>query len=412
MKHPLDNLKVAIVYDHLTTQYGGAELVLQVLLQLFPEAPLFTTVFDDSKITWISKQRVKTSFLQNFGWLKKQHQLLAPLHPLAIEQLDLSAFDLIISVTAGVAKGVQTLPHQLHVCYQLTPPRYLQSEDEEQQEYVRSQQLLNLPLMRSITTPLFGYINNWDQVAAWRPDNVIAISQLVADRIEKRYNRKVDEIIYPPFIPFASADASPAINAPEFLLSFSRLVSYKHIDLAIKSCIALNKMLVVAGEGILKDSLIELSSDHVYQRKKSQSISASVEAAAKKNKLIVFVGNCSDEEKRYLFMSCKAFLMPGVEDFGLTALEAAHAGVVPIINAHSGVAEVLTNQKYAIHVQDQTVAALKEAILKLEHTHISETALTATASKYDQEHFSEAFMNTLYQFWLQHSTISPVKLQK
>jgi glycosyltransferase involved in cell wall biosynthesis len=249
-------------------------------------------------------------------------------------------------------------------------------------------------------------------VAAWRPDKVIAISQLVANRIEKRYNRKVDEVVYPPFIPFANEGASAAIISPEFLLSFSRLVSYKRVDLAIKSCLALKKMLVVAGEGILKDSLIELAADQVYLRKKSQSIFAALEAAIKNNKLIVFVGHCSEQEKQYLFKTCKGFIMAGVEDFGLTALEAADAGVVPIINADSGVAEVLTDQKYAIHLQDKTVSALNEAILKLEHTHISKTALTAIASKYDQEHFSEAFMNTLYQFWRQHSTISPVKLQK
>lgn len=413
MNHPLEKVKVAIVYDHLTTAYGGAELVLQVLLSLFPDAPLFTTVFDSSKISWVPKKRVKTSFLQQFGWFKNQHQLLAPLHPLAIEQLDLSEFGLVISVTAGVAKGVLTLPHQLHVCYMLTPPRYLSDDDDEQQSYLESHSVLSVPVLKFLTQPIFNYLRSWDQVAAWRPDKVIAISQLVADRIEKKYGRHADKIIYPPYIPFSdTSNNQETKQLPEFLLSFSRLVSYKRVDLAIHSCLQLNKMLVVAGEGISRHSLQAIAPKQTYIRKKSQSVATTLQEATKHNKLLVFVGHCSKSEKEMLLRQCKGLIMPGVEDFGLTALEAADAGKPSIVNQESGVAEILTEPKYAVHLKNKTVSNLSEAIIRFEESSIAPSELSAVASKYNEERFSEAFMNTLYQFWRQHSTISPVKLQK
>ncbi|PIR61470.1 MAG: glycosyltransferase family 4 protein, partial [Candidatus Pacebacteria bacterium CG10_big_fil_rev_8_21_14_0_10_44_11] len=179
--------RIAIIYDHLTTQFGGAELVLQTLVELFPQAPIYTSVFQPSAASWIDPKKVRTSFLQKLPWLKFKHQLMVILHPLAFESFDLTQFELIISVTAGAAKGVLTNPNQLHLCYQLTPPRYLYGQTQQITKYFESFWLLRFPLTKMIIRPITNYLQRWDQVAVHRPDKTIAISKLVAKRIKQNY---------------------------------------------------------------------------------------------------------------------------------------------------------------------------------------------------------------------------------
>lgn len=399
----LNDVKVALVYDHLTTEYGGAELVLQVLHQLFPKAPLFTTVYRPSTATWAKQIDVRTGFLQKLGPLKYYHHILAPLHPLAFESIDLSPFDLIISITSGAAKGVLTLPHQLHVCYLLTPPRYL-SQDSE---YVQAHQLLSLPVVKRLTKPLFSYLQRWDTSAAWRPDKIIAISQLVAQRSELNYGRTVDAVVYPPFDE-TSVEQTAVITEP-FFLCLTRLVSYKKIDLAIQACIKQNKILVIAGEGPARSHLEALAGVHTIVRSSHQSLISTFSRAHTQNKTIIFTKHCSEKEKSILLSSCTALLMPGEEDFGLTGLEAAAYGK-PVLTYHkSGIAEILKHKVEAVHIPEQSIKAVSSAIASLADQHFSPKELQSKAKEYSIQHFQEQFDNTIYQFWQQHSTISPVK---
>ena len=186
--------RIALVYDRVNTPYGGAEKVLLALHQAFPQAPLFTSVFHPRAV-WAKIFKIKTSFLQKVPFANQLHRFFVPLMPLAFESLDLSMYDIIISVTSAEAKGIITRPNQLHVCYMLTPTRYLYSH---RAHYEQTHWPFKIPLLNFFSRKLFDYLTWWDQVAAQRPDVIIPISGLVKKRIEKYYQRAVSDVIYPP----------------------------------------------------------------------------------------------------------------------------------------------------------------------------------------------------------------------
>src|SRR3990167_6737087 len=221
-------MKVAIVYDRVN-KWGGAERVLLVLHELFPSAPLYTSVYDPVKAPWAKVfPKIVTSFLQKVPGAKASHEYFALLMPLAFEQFDFSPFDLAISVTSEAAKGIITKPGTIHICYCLTPTRYLWSGYEL---YFENR------LFRSLTAQMVKYLRAWDKVAAQRPDRIVAISKEVQKRIKKYYNLE-SKIIYPPVSVKYNSLANP--NLPKrFYLLVSRLVPYKRVDFAIK---AFNKL--------------------------------------------------------------------------------------------------------------------------------------------------------------------------
>ena len=256
MSSPLEKKpKVALVYDRVNTRYGGAEQVLVQLHTIFPEAPLFTSVFDPKKAKWSADFTVFPSFIQRIPILKNFHRAAVFLMPLAFERANLKSFDIIISVTSAEAKGVLTSPDQLHVCYLLTPTRYLWSHQDEYEKDVLTGWLRKL---------IFRYLKWWDEAAAFRPDVIIPISKLVQERTEQYYHRKTLPVIYPP-VSFTnlteessevsekeSADdpSSSEVEFPhDYYLIVARLVSYKRLDIAIKACQKLNRKLIIIGEG-------------------------------------------------------------------------------------------------------------------------------------------------------------------
>lgn len=398
-----NKLKVALVYDHLTTPFGGAELVLQTLHELFPDAPLFTSVYDLPKHNWANGMEIKTSFLQRIPLLRKYHQLLALFHPIAFESHDFSNYDVILSVSNGPAKGVITLPHQLHVCYLLTPTRYLSSNETESKKYLQSQPLFSVPGISWIAQPFLKYLKRWDAVAAWRPDFMIAISNLVAERSEAMYKRKVDTIIYPPFKPVVPSNIKLA--GQEFFLCLTRLTNYKRIDSAVAAALETRTMLVIAGEGVCKKSLINQAGLAAYTRRDQETLSNCFTNAHSTGKTILFVGQCSEAEKQALLSQCQALVMPGEEDFGLVGLEAASAGKPTITYYKSGIAEVLKGKKLAIHLKAHSATELAEALRTFAATNFSSSDLKNTVQELQIEWFKELFHKTIYHFWQQHSTI-------
>ena len=179
-------MKVALVYDRLN-KWGGAERVLLALHKLFPQAPLYTSVYDSQKASWAKVFDVRTSFLQNFPFAM-YHELYAPLMPLVFESFNFDEFDLVISVTSEAAKGIITKPKTKHICYNLTPTRYLWSGYSE---YFKN------PIFRFLSLPVIVYLKFWDKIAAQRPDKYIAISKEVQSRISKYYGRE-SVVVYPP----------------------------------------------------------------------------------------------------------------------------------------------------------------------------------------------------------------------
>ena len=204
-------MKVALVYDRVN-KWGGAERVLLALKQIFPEADLFTSVYNEEKASWAKVFNVKTSFLQKFPFASSAHQIYAALMPLAFESLDLTGYDLVISVTSEAAKGVITKPQALHICYCLTPTRYLWSG---YMDYFQNS------FLRLISKSMVFYLRFWDKIAAQRPDEYIAISTEVKNRINKYYGRN-SSIIYPP-LTLSDQNLNDSPKQKDYFLVVSRL---------------------------------------------------------------------------------------------------------------------------------------------------------------------------------------------
>ncbi len=379
------NPKVALVYDWLTTPYGGAEKVLLALHQAFPEAPLFTSVYHPNLAPWAQVFDIRTTFLQHIPGATRFYRWLSPLMPLAFESLNLDEFDLIISITSAEAKGILTKPHQLHVSYLLTPTRYLYSHEAEYQS-----QFLSLPVLGSVIRYGFKYLKWWDQSASARPDKIIPISEQVADRIKKYYAWPPEAVLYPP----AEVSAQPTDQKlfkrlakehrlpGEYYLVISRLVPYKRIDLVILACQALGRPLVIIGDG---PELLRLQ--------------ALVASASNTEQTILFLKHQPKSIVDTLLAQARGVLMPGVEDFGITALEATAAGKPVIVHAQSGVAEVIPDKTHGVHLQELTVEALISAILQLEESDFSPDQLQQSMTKYDTTSFVKSFKQRILDYW-------------
>ena len=224
-------IRVALVYDRIN-KFGGAERLLMALHEIWPEAPLFTSVYDSNGADWAKGWDLKTSFLQSIPFAKKWHEGFGWMMPLAFESFDFSDFDVIISVTSEAAKGIITNPRQLHICYLLTPTRYLWSHAND---YLSEVPKLLRPLARIVQAKL----RIWDYISAQRPDYFIAISEHIRKRCWKYYRRE-SEVVYP-MLPLVlkrshlSVPQGKTLSDKEYFLVVSRLVPYKRIDLEIKS---------------------------------------------------------------------------------------------------------------------------------------------------------------------------------
>lgn len=308
-------MKVALVYDRVN-KWGGAERVLLAFRRIFPNAHLFTSVYNKENASWASGfRKVYTTFLQNFPFAKSYHQMYAFLMPLAFESLNFDDYDLVISVTSESSKGIITKPKTRHICYCLTPTRYLWSGYDS---YFRN------PILRSLASPLVSYLKAWDKVASQRSDKYIAISSEVQKRIKKYYKRD-SKVIYPPIAlrSLRQFDVHPLgpKQRPYFLV-VSRLVPYKRIDIAIKACNKLKLPLKVVGVG-------------------SQSLYLRLIAGS----TIEFLGKVGDPELADLYTNCRALIFPGEEDFGLTMAEAQSFGKPVIAYKAGGAMEIVKSGK-------------------------------------------------------------------
>lgn len=372
--------KIAIVYDRLNTAHGGAERVLQNLLRLYPQATCFTALHDSKQAGWTKNWSVKTSFLQYLPGSKHLHRYLAPLMPLAFEQLDLSAYEIIISVTSAEAKGVLTRRDQLHLCYLLSPPRYLY---HYRQEYLNKHPLLRLPGFRHLAQASLNYLQHWDQQAISRPDIIVPIAQTVARRAAQYYPTiKLAPVLYPPVATTLLKIKPTLPKLKNYYLVVARLVPYKNVDAAILACQALGEQLVIIGQGP------ELS------RLK----------AIAKPQLTHFFHNVNDAKLAGFYRQAKAVLSPGLDDFGLAALEANLFGKPVIINQLAGAAELIQAGKHGLHLNYQLgdpteviVQHLQQAIRQLKSHPFKAKQLEQNARKYDTTKFVRQFDKVIQQ---------------
>ena len=326
-------MKTALVYDRLN-KWGGAERVLLALHKLFPSAPLYTSVYDKKKASWASVFKVKTSFLQSLPFTTN-HELFATLMPIAFESFNFDEFDLVISVTSEAAKGIITKPSTFHLCYCLTPTRYLWSGYDD---YFKNS------VLKFISKPIVSYLKTWDKIAGQRPDAYIAISKEVQSRISKYYGRE-STVVYPPVEAFSLLASSVQLGNKKldaersYFLIVSRLVPYKKIDLAVKTFNKLKLPLKIIGVG---------------------SEMRRLRAMANSN--IEFLGYLTDKELVRYYSECRALVFPGFEDFGLTILEAQSFGKPVIAFRAGGALETIVNDKTGLFFNEQTIESLTKAI--------------------------------------------------
>jgi len=354
-------MKVALVYDRLN-KWGGAERVLLALHELFPSAPLYTSVYDRKKTPWASVFDVRVSFLQKFPFAV-HHEFYAPLMALAFESFNFDGFDLVISVTSEAAKGILTKPGTTHVCYCLTPTRYLWSGYKE---YFKN------PIFRFVSKPIVYYLKFWDRIGSSRPDAFIAISEEVKSRIKKYYN-KDSTVVYPPvkITDQNLTNKGPAVRDNYFLI-VSRLVSYKKVDIAVRTFNKLKLPLKIVGVG------------HEMGKLKSMA-----------GPTIEFLGNLTDEELVSYYSGCRALVFPGLEDFGLTILEAQNFGKPVIAFRAGGALETILEGKTGLFFDEPTVESLKGALERFNKLKIDPKDCRNQARKFSFEQFKKSFMEKI-----------------
>jgi glycosyltransferase involved in cell wall biosynthesis len=360
-KRELSNLRVAIVHDWLVG-LGGAERVVKSLLKLFPQAELYTSVYDPEKIGIFKDRTVHTSFLQHWPLSRRKHQLFAKYRPLAFESFDLSGYDLVISSSSAESKGVITPTETLHISYIHTPIRYYWSGYDE---YLANPGFGALnPLVRAVMPGMVKKLRYWDYAAAQRPDFLVANSQVVKSRIKKYYQRD-SEVINPP----VEVDRFRKSNkSGNYYLVVSRLVPYKRVDLAIEACNELGKELVVAGRG--------------PELKKLQKLAG---------KNVKFIENPTDAQVEDLYAGAKAFIFSAEEDFGITPVEAMSAGLPVICFNKAGVTETVIDGKTGVYHDEQTKSSLMEAINKFESMSFNKDIIIKRSQEFSEARFLTRF---------------------
>ena len=401
--------------------------MLLALNKIFPSADLYTSVYNKQNASWAKVFNVKTSFLQNFPKAKTSHQLYAALMPVAFESFNFDGYDLVISVTSEAAKGIITKPHTLHICYCLTPTRYLWSGYAD---YFRN------PFLRFFSKPVVSYLRKWDKIAAQRPDYFIAISKEVQNRIKKYYGRE-SEIIYPPLSSFPSVtnrrsrfsdDArrtmpqsskssrslsenlssgqtqndvtvfdSPQNEAPHgfvpatsyqssiinnhktennggYFLVVSRLeyISYKKVEIAIEACNRLKLPLKIVGVG--------------RGEKKLKSIAGQT---------VEFLGQLTDGELSFYYKNCRALIFPGLEDFGLVMAEAQAFGKPVIAFRGGGALDIIKEGITGEFFNEQTSGSLEEVLVKFNSSGYNSKLCKENAEKFSFGKFEENFKRFL-----------------
>lgn len=320
-------MRIALVYDRVN-KWGGAERVLLALKKIFPQAILFTSVYNKKNAGWARVFKIKTSFLQKIPFANSHHEIFAPLMPLAFESFTFNNFDLVISVTSEAAKGIITLPQTKHICICLTPTRYLWSGYKD---YINSK-------FAKFLIPLILYLKTWDKIASNRPDSFIAISKEVQSRIKKYYKRE-SRVIYPP----STLQIKGKIKDKGYFLVVSRIskfTKYKHIEIAVKACSKLSLPLKVVGAG---------NSDFL-----KQIAGPTVE----------FVGKVTDQQLATYFANCKALIFPALEDFGLVMVEAQSFGKPVIAFKGGGALEIIKSGKTGIFFDQQNPSSLIKSLKK------------------------------------------------
>jgi glycosyltransferase involved in cell wall biosynthesis len=367
----LEHLRVAIVHDYLN-QAGGAEKVVEVFAEMFPRAPIYTSVYDADAMPNIWRTLdIRTSFMQRLTPRLRFAKPLVALYPAAFELFDLSEYDLVLSSTTAFAKAVVTRPETCHICYCNNPTRFVWMYHD----YLRYERLPRTVkrLIPAISTPM----RVWDFVAAQRPDFYVAGSYNAARRIAKYYRRESD-VVQPPI------DASAyglSNDIADYFLVVSRLQPYKRIDVAIEACNRLKVPLRVIGTGPDRARLERLAGPTVQ-----------------------FLGFTTDEVVRQSLASCRAFLFPGEEDFGLTPVEAQASGRPVVAYSRGGALETVRPGVTGEFFGEQTGEALAAVLTGFDASRYDPVTIRKHAMTFDKAVFVERLYGVISRRYAEHQT--------
>jgi glycosyltransferase involved in cell wall biosynthesis len=346
-------LRVALVHDYLN-QYGGAERVLEALHDLYPTAPIYTSIYDrDAMPPAYRDWDIRTSWMQKLPGWKKHFRKYFMLYPSAFEDFDLSGYELIVSSSSAYAKGIIPPARSRHVCYCHTPMRFAWRTDSYlEREGVGGLQRAVLPFM-------LNYLRMWDFASTPRVDLFVANSKEVASRIERCYGRS--SIVIPPPVDL------PAYHEQEpeaFYLAGGRLIPYKRLDLAVDAFTQLGLPLKIFGDGRDREALAKAAGPTVQ-----------------------LLGRVSEAEREQLFARCRAFVFPGEEDFGITPLEAMAGGRPVIAYAAGGALDSVIDGVTGRFFGEQTVPALMASVQASQHDRYDPAAIRRHAEGFGRDVF-------------------------
>ena len=358
-------MKVAIIHYWLINIRGG-EKVLEALCELFPEADIFTHVYikDKFKSSVISNHKVNTTFINSLPFSRNLYQVYLPLMPMALEELNLADYDLIISSESGPAKGVIAPPGVRHICYCHSPMRYIWD-----MHYVYKSH--SSFIKRLFMAPLMHYLRRWDQLTSVQVTEFIANSTFVSERINSYYGRT--STVIPP--PVDVEKFNPSNTCEDFYLVLGQLVNYKKVDLAIKAFNLSGKKLVVIGTGEQYTFLKSISKSN-----------------------ITLLGHQPFDVVRSYLSKCKALIFPGVEDFGIVPIEAMASGKPVIAYAKGGILDSVIDGKTGVLFSEQTENSLNNAVENFEkHFVLDISMIRKHAEKFSKELFKKKIYNFIYR---------------
>jgi glycosyltransferase involved in cell wall biosynthesis len=360
-------MRLALVHDWLN-QIGGAEDVLEHLVSLYPGAPVYTSMYapalmPDSYRAW----DIRRTWMDHLPGIHRHHQRYLPLYPLAWQGLSLTDYDVVLSNKSGFCHGVRTGPESLHICYCLTPTRYIWDLDT----YLARENLG--AAVRLAARSVARIFKRWDYAAARRVHHFIAISTEIQERIRRYYGRE-STIVYPP-AEVAERFAPSAVTEDYFLI-VSRLIPYKRIDLAVQACTRLDLPLLIGGKG--------------RDRRRLEALAGPT---------VTFLGYVPDEDLPDLFARCRAFIFPGLEDFGIAPVQAQAAGRPVIAFKGGGALDTVIPGKTGTFFDQPTVESLMEALQGFGERAYDPAAIRAHAIQFDSEVFENAITTYVERAW-------------
>lgn len=360
-------MNIALVHDWLN-QIGGAEDVLETLVEMYPQRPIYTSIYwrDKMPAHW-QDWDLRTLWIDRLPLIHQKHQAYFPFYPLAWGGLDLSEYDVVLSNKSGFCHGLQTGENTLHVCYCLAPTRYVWQFDEYMQRENVAQPI------RLALRPFIGYLKNWDYRAAQRVSHFIAISSEIQARIKHYYDRD-STIIFPPVE--AAERFQPSNTVGDYYLSVGRLIPYKRVDLAVQACTRLGLPLKIAGKGRDMERLKEMAGPTVE-----------------------FLGFVPEEDLPDLYARARAFIFPGLEDFGITPLQAQAAGRPVIAYKGGGALDTVIPGKTGEFFEEQSIDSLARVLQEFDARAYNAKDCREHALRFDSGVFRQQLSDFVEHAW-------------